>query len=432
MQITQQDSKVRLSTSASEAEDLLADPKIWRRLLIGLLVPVAAFPFLPPLYVLGWLAAWLVAAGAEQIIARRRGFVAADGPGGLVSFALASLQALAALGLIQYGDGAARFFAVALIGFSAVNILFRFYAAPRLLLATMAPHAAVLVYVCWGILAAALKEGHVLRALTPIATLSLYIVLIWPTKARLVDAWLRLVQAKADAQEGRRVAEAASRAKSDFLATMSHEIRTPLNGILGMAQALQADKTNPRQATGLRVIRSCGETLLAILDDVLDLAKVEAGRLTLEPRAFDMEHVTRGAVATFGPIAADKGVRFAFSIDEAAKGTFVGDPVRLRQVLSNLVSNAVKFTERGAVGVSVSYAEGRLTLEVVDSGYGLAPGDLQRIFEKFVQADASRTRAVGGAGLGLAICRQLVELMGGSSTSAAHRAEAPFSPSPCR
>jgi CheY-like chemotaxis protein len=181
-----------------------------------------------------------------------------------------------------------------------------------------------------------------------------------------------------------------------------------------MAQALQAEKPSAKQATGLRVIRSCGETLLAILDDVLDLAKVEAGRLTLEPRVFDMEHVARGAVATFGQIAADKGVRFAFSIDETAKGAFLGDPVRLRQVLYNLVSNAVKFTERGAVGVSVGYAEGCLNLEVVDSGYGLAPEDLDRIFEKFVQVDASRTRAFGGAGLGLAICRELVELMDGA------------------
>jgi len=231
---------------------------------------------------------------------------------------------------------------------------------------------------------------------------------------RLVDAWLKLVAARAEAQEGRRVAEAASRAKSDFLATMSHEIRTPLNGILGMAQALQVERPSAKQATGLRVIRSCGETLLAILDDVLDLAKVEAGRLTLEREAFDMESVTRGAVATFGPVAAGKGVKFAFSIDNAAKGTFVGDAVRLRQILYNLVSNAVKFTEHGAVGVSVGCAAGGVTLEVADSGPGIAPGDLERIFEKFVQADASRTRAAGGTGLGLAISRELVELMGGS------------------
>jgi signal transduction histidine kinase/CheY-like chemotaxis protein len=412
--ISRQDSNVLVSTSASEAEDLLADPKIWRRLLIGLLVSLAALPFLPGAYVAGWLGAWLLATGAEQSIAGGRGYVAADLAGGLVSFALAALQAIAAQALIDRGDGAARFFAVALIGFSVVNILFRYYAAPRLMLAIMLPHAAVLAGVCWGILADALREGHHLRALTPIATLCLYIALVWPTKGRLVDAWLKLVRARAEAQAGRQAAEAASRAKSDFLATMSHEIRTPLNGILGMAQALQSERPTAKQATGLRVIRSCGETLLAIVDDVLDLAKVEAGRLTLERHSFDMEHVTRGAVATFGPLAAGKQVNFAFSIDQAAKGTFVGDKVRLRQILYNLVSNAVKFTERGAVGVSVGYADGCVTLEVADSGLGIAREDLERIFEKFVQADSSRTRSAGGAGLGLAICRQLVELMGGS------------------
>jgi CheY-like chemotaxis protein/anti-sigma regulatory factor (Ser/Thr protein kinase) len=127
-----------------------------------------------------------------------------------------------------------------------------------------------------------------------------------------------------------------------------------------------------------------------------------------------MEHVTRGAVATFGPLADKKGVAFAFSIDASAKGGFRGDPVRLRQILYNLVSNALKFTDRGAIGVSVGYADGRVTLEVADSGVGIQADKLDQIFEKFVQADASRTRTAGGAGLGLAVCRQLAELMGGS------------------
>jgi hypothetical protein len=214
--ITAHDHSDLLSRSRDEAQDLLADPKIWRRLLIGLLVSVAALPFLPGAVVASWLGAWLLATGAEQAIARRRGYVAADLPGGLVSFALAALQAIAAQALIERGDGAARFFAVALIGFSVVNILFRYYAAPRLTLAILAPHAAVLADVCWGILAAALRERHLLRALTPIATLCLYIVLIWPTKSRLVDAWLKLLRARAEAQAGRRAAEAASRAKSSW------------------------------------------------------------------------------------------------------------------------------------------------------------------------------------------------------------------------
>jgi CheY-like chemotaxis protein/anti-sigma regulatory factor (Ser/Thr protein kinase) len=164
----------------------------------------------------------------------------------------------------------------------------------------------------------------------------------------------------------------------------------------------------------LKVIRGCGETLLAVLDDVLDLSRIEAGQLRIERETFDMEHVTRGAVATFAPLAERKGLFFDFSIADAATGRYLGDPVRLRQVLYNLVSNAVKFTERGAVGVCVDYADGVLTLEVADSGVGIPADKLEQIFEKFIQADASTTRTAGGVGLGLTICRQLVELMGGA------------------
>jgi CheY-like chemotaxis protein len=210
------------------------------------------------------------------------------------------------------------------------------------------------------------------------------------------------------------VAEDANREKSEFLATMSHEIRTPLNGILGMAQALDADRPSAEQRPRLRVIRRCGETLLTILNDILDLAKVEAGQMTLEREEFDLEHAARGAVATFGPLAEAKGLRFAFSIAPDAMGVFRGDPVRLRQILYNLVSNALKFTDRGAIGVTVGCADGRIVIEVADSGAGIPAGKLDEVFEKFVQADASRTRAAGGTGLGLAICRQLVELMGGT------------------
>jgi len=392
--------------AGDRGQDILARPQIWRRIALGGLVVLASSAVLPAWLIGAWAVAWLFACGWEQLVARAKGFVAADAEGFLISLLLTCLQAAAAAALLVEGDGSARWFAVGLIGFSSVNVMLRFYAAPMMMAATMAPYAAVLGWIGWLTSEAALRSGDLLRAMTPPATLALYGLLIWPTRRRLLDGWLRLLAAKV-------AAERASRAKSEFLATISHEIRTPLNGILGMAQALQAERPAPEQMRRLRIIRSSGEKLLAILDDVLDLSRIEAGQLRVEREAFDMEHVTRGAVATFGPPAEKKGLSFDFSIERSATGRFLGDPARLRQVLYNLVSNAVKFTHRGAVGVCVGYAEGRLTLEVADSGIGIPEDKREHIFEKFVQADASTTRTVGGAGLGLAICRELVELMGG-------------------
>jgi signal transduction histidine kinase len=388
-------------------KDLLAHPSPWRRIAMGALVAAGALPALPSLWVLVWTVAWFAVSVWEQRVAERRGYVAADAPGLLVSGALASLCALAAAALIQWGDPGARLFAVALLGISCVNIVLRYYANPRTLVAAMAPHALVLGWLGWRMADGYLRAGEILRLLTPMATLGVFLLLLWPTRNKLVEAWATLVEA-------RDLAESASRAKSAFLATVSHEIRTPLNGILGMVQAMYAQTPLLEQRSQLRVVRSSGETLLAVLDDVLDMARIEVGQLRIEPVEFDMEHVVRGAVATFGSEAAKKGLAFAFSIDPSAKGRFFGDGLRIRQILHNLVSNAVKFTDRGGVAVSVSWAGGDLVLEVADSGCGVPEDCRERIFERFVQLDASRTRAAGGAGLGLAICRELAGLMGGS------------------
>jgi signal transduction histidine kinase/CheY-like chemotaxis protein len=213
-------------------------------------------------------------------------------------------------------------------------------------------------------------------------------------------------------------AEAASEAKSAFLATMSHEIRTPLNGILGMAQALAVDPgLTQNQRAKLEVIRKSGESLLAILNDVLDLSKIEAGKLELERIEFDLAELAQGAYASFKPLAVEKGLDLKLAVDPDA-GVYLGDPTRIRQVLYNLISNAVKFTERGEVRVGIEPdAHGGIRLEVADSGIGMDPAQLARIFGKFEQADASSTRRYGGTGLGLAICRDLCGLMGGSITA---------------
>ena len=216
-------------------------------------------------------------------------------------------------------------------------------------------------------------------------------------------------------QEAQAATEAASQAKSAFLARMSHEIRTPLNGVLGMAQALAAETDlKPAHRQSLAVIRQSGESLLTILNDVLDLSKVEAGRLDLEAIAFDLEATVRGAQETFAPQAAAKGLGFRLALEPEAAGTYLGDPTRVRQILYNLLSNAVKFTEAGEVSLTVARGVHALEMVVADSGIGISPEHLDRLFCRFQQVDSSTSRRYGGTGLGLSICRELAELMGGS------------------
>ncbi|HET9159589.1 MAG TPA: ATP-binding protein, partial [Caulobacteraceae bacterium] len=212
-------------------------------------------------------------------------------------------------------------------------------------------------------------------------------------------------------------AEAANAAKSAFLATMSHEIRTPLNGVLGMAQAMSRDQLPKLQRQRLDVISAAGETLLILLNDILDLSRIEAGRMDLEDGVVDLEDLAQSLGAAFEVQAADKDLYIGIQVAEEAKGRWKGDPTRVRQILFNLIGNAIKFTASGYVFLTIGRADGDLVLEVRDSGPGIAKDRLGQLFNKFVQEDASTTRRFGGSGLGLSICRELSELMGGTITA---------------
>jgi signal transduction histidine kinase/CheY-like chemotaxis protein len=222
-----------------------------------------------------------------------------------------------------------------------------------------------------------------------------------------------IVRRESALELAREAAEAANRAKSEFLANMSHEIRTPLNGVLGMAQVLAASAKDELQAERLGVIRQSGEALLAVLNSILDLSKIEAGRIEIEALDFDLAQAVSAACEPFVSVAAQKGVEFRIEIDPAAAGMRRGDPLRVRQVLSNLSSNAVKFTAAGRIVVRVTAKARSVAFEVADTGLGIPPERLGDIFEKFTQVDGSVTRRFGGTGLGLAICRELVTAMGG-------------------
>ena len=214
-------------------------------------------------------------------------------------------------------------------------------------------------------------------------------------------------------------AEAASDAKSAFVANMSHELRTPLNGVLGMARALSDEVTEPAHAQKLDVIAQSGALLLGVLNDVLDLAKIEAGRLEIRPEPVDPAALVANTCALFQAAAAEKGLVLTHTLD-GLPDRVEADGVRLRQILSNLVANAVKFTDSGRVDVTAkaepSGEDWRLTLTVSDSGCGISAQDQARLFERFSQADGSHTRRHGGAGLGLVLARELARRMDGDVT----------------
>ncbi|MDR3512550.1 MAG: ATP-binding protein [Caulobacteraceae bacterium] len=232
---------------------------------------------------------------------------------------------------------------------------------------------------------------------------------------RYQDKQARLI---GELEEARDVADAANAAKSAFLAMISHELRTPMNGVLGAAQLLDSDALTPAQRRYVEIIRTSGDSLLTLLNDILDFAKIEAGRVDLEAIEFDLPDLAERVGAVWSARAESKGLDYAVEIDAGAPALAVGDPTRLAQVMHNLLSNATKFTDQGRVALSLrserlAADRARITIAVSDTGLGISPEDRARLFQPFSQLDSSSTRRFGGTGLGLAISRRLAELIGG-------------------
>jgi two-component system, sensor histidine kinase len=290
----------------------------------------------------------------------------------------------------------------------------QFSAVPRLFLTAIAPPLIAVTAALWPYFdgpAGPALGGSLLLLVAILAVIARQVGQVWQAWSL---AWADNTALIGELRAARAAADQASQAKSTFLATMSHEVRTPLNGILGMAQVMALNPLDADQRERVDIIRRSGETLLGTLNAVLDLSRIEAGRLDLMDGVVQTGQLVGDSVSAFAASAALKGLTLEATVHPDAAGPCRGDPVRLRQIIDNLVGNAVKFTASGGVGVSVTRRGEALVIEVADTGRGIRAEDLERIFRPFEQADAGHRRHNEGSGLGLSISMELARLMGGA------------------
>ncbi len=292
--------------------------------------------------------------------------------------------------------------------------LAQFCAVPRLFYVAITPPLMTVVVSMWPYLGGPYAPALVLSLsllVLMLAVIGRQVGKVWQAWS---TSWAQNANLISELREARQAADAASQAKSTFLATMSHEVRTPLNGILGMAQVMALHPLHPEQHERVKIIQRSGEALLGTLNAVLDLSRIEAGRLELVDGHMEPEILIADSVQAFEAAADLKGVRLSARCDDSAAGMFRGDPIRVRQIVDNLVGNAVKFTEAGHIDVHACVVNHELCIAVTDTGCGVNAQDLERIFSPFEQAESTKLAHKQGSGLGLSIARELAAIMGGS------------------
>jgi signal transduction histidine kinase/ActR/RegA family two-component response regulator len=413
------DSKPKAAPPASLALFAASAKNLLPRLIHNTPVAAMLWIFIGPWVSAGWfMAVWAIVFVGVTLMSRiqqvKPGSAQAKTLGYIlngVNMTSGAISASSSGILWLSGDPIAGAFAIVALFISATYVLLQYYSDQKIFSLYLVPYviAAAVLFGSWGV-----ERNFDLRVFAAVLGVVTCLVNFFIlSRGQLDGSRTALRAARGKAREGEQAAEAANAAKSAFLATMSHEIRTPLNGVLGMAQAMAADQLSAVQRDRLSVVQQSGEALLAILNDILDLSKIEAGKLELEEIPFDLGEVARGAHSAFTALANKKGLSFALDIDQA-RGVYRGDPTRIRQILYNLISNALKFTDRGEIRVVGRYSPEGLRIAVSDTGVGISEEAIGRLFSKFGQADASTTRRFGGTGLGLAICQQLAKLMGGA------------------
>ncbi len=389
------------------------------RIALGALAAVTAFLLHQGLWPMAWFCLYGLTQIADGVLFHR--FVNRPDtvhPWLLVAAIVLSVTVFAMLSVYNWflGGDEGRIFAAISICCSLVSVTVTMYPSRRLLLAAMVPHAVSLLGL--PLLSLGIEPMKDTWAMTIVViAIVIYLVYLGLAVHKLNSAMTSLRETSAEAERSRQAAEQANAAKSSFLAVITHEIRTPMNAVVSAVALMKRTVLSDEQKSHLGLLSEASDVLLGLLNNVLDLSKIEAGKMTFEAVPVNVADMMANLNALFGPQLKHKNLKLKMHIDSEVATEVMGDPLRMRQILFNLVSNAVKFTDRGTVRIEVcrlvEAGTPRLAIQVEDQGIGIAETDCERIFSSFEQGEAATTRRYGGSGLGLAISRRLARLMGG-------------------